>query len=165
MTAKLLALTCVIACLSAGSAVSDAAPPPTPAGNVQLSPELLSLLRAEMLGISAGVQGIPGSLATADWQAIQATSENIRASYIMEKQLTPAQAEELEQALPEGFKRLDAEFHQRAEKLGAAAAAHDPELTAFHFSRLVEICAKCHAAYAQSRFPGFASDHPPAHQH
>jgi cytochrome c556 len=83
----------------------------------------------------------------------------------MEKQLTPAQAKELEQALPEGFKRLDAEFHQRAEKLGAAAGAHDPELTAFHFSRLVESCTKCHAAYAQSRFPGFASDHPPAHQH
>jgi len=101
------------------------------------------------------------SLATANWTSIQETSTKIRASYIMEKKLTAAQTEELEQALPENFKQLDAEFHQRAEKLGMAAVAHDPELVAFQYSRLIESCALCHSAYAKSRFPGFS---PPARQ-
>ena len=65
------------------------------------------------------------ALASADWKSIHVTSKHIRASYIMEKKLTEAQAKELESALPAYFKQLDAEFHQRAAKLGAAAAAHD----------------------------------------
>lgn len=105
------------------------------------------------------------SLASADWESIQETSAKIRASYLMEKKLTPAQAKELDVALPEQFKRLDAQFHQRAERLGTAAAAHDPELVAFHYSRLLESCALCHSAYAKSRFPGFASPVQQDHHH
>ena len=118
-----------------------------------------------MREIITGVQGIAVSLASADWQAIQEASTKIRTSYIMEKKLTPAQAKELEQALPERFKQLDAEFHQRAERLGAAAAAHDSELVAFHYSRLVESCALCHAAFAKPRFPGFSSPAQQEHHH
>ena len=118
-----------------------------------------------MREIITGVQGIAVSLASADWQAIQEASTKIRTSYIMEKKLTPAQAKELEQALPERFKQLDAEFHQRAERLGAAAAAHDSELVAFHYSRLGESCALCHAAFAKPRFPGFSSPAQQEHHH
>jgi cytochrome c556 len=83
----------------------------------------------------------------------------------MEKKLTPTQAGELEKALPEQFKQLDAEFHQRAERLGAAAAVHDAELVVFHYSRLVESCVRCHSAFASKRFTGFASPLPEAHHH
>jgi|GEM_PF-869114 len=109
--------------------------PPAPQPDIKLSPDLQNLLRVEMREITTGVQGIAVSLATADWHSIQEISTKIRTSYIMEKKLTPAQAKELEQVLPEQFKQLDAEFHQRAEWLGVAAAAHDPELVAFHYSR------------------------------
>ena len=161
MTCKLLATIFVICNLASGSIDTYAAEPPAPQPGIKLSPDLQNLLRAEMREITTGVQGIAVSLATADWQSIQETSAKIRTSYIMEKKLTPAQAKELEQALPEQFKQLDAEFHQRAERLGVAAAAHDPELVAFHYSRLVESCALCHAAFAKSRFPGFS---PPVQQ-
>lgn len=109
--------------------------PPAPQPDIKLSPDLQNLLRVEMREITTGVQGIAVSLATADWHSIQEISTKIRTSYIMEKKLTPAQAMELKQVLPEQFKQLDAEFHQRAEWLGVAAAAHDPELVAFHYSR------------------------------
>ena len=79
----------------------------------------------------------------------------------MEKKLTPAQANELAQALPAEFKQLDADFHHRAEKLAWAAATHDPEIVAFAYSRLIESCAVCHSKYARSRFPGFVL---PVHQ-
>lgn len=165
MKIQLLAEIVVIGILAAGSANTHADEGNGPNQSVMLSPDLLKLLRAEMREITIGVQGVALSLATADWKSIQETSEKIRASYIMEKKLTPAQAGELEKALPTQFKQLDAEFHQRAEKLGAAAAAHDSELVAFHYSRLVESCAQCHAAYARKRFPGFASPAPQDHRH
>lgn len=163
MTRKLLATIFVICNFASGS--TYAAEPPAPQPGVKLSPELQNLLRAEMREITSGVQGIAVSLATADWQAIRETSTKIRTSYIMEKKLTPAQAKELEKALPERFKQFDAEFHQRAERLGDAAAAHDAELVAFHYSRLVESCVLCHAAYAKSRFPGFSPPAEPGHHH
>jgi hypothetical protein len=108
-------------------------------------------------------QGLALAIAIGDWSSIQSTSTSIRESYIMEKKLTPAQAEELERALPQRFKELDAEFHLRAQRLGAAAAAHDAELVAYHYSRLIESCTTCHAAYAGTRFPGFASPPPQGH--
>lgn len=105
------------------------------------------------------------SIATADWKSIQDTSMKIRASYIMEKKLTPAQAAELKTALPERFKKLDADFHNRAEKVGAAAAAHDAELVVFQYSRLLESCAGCHSEFAKSRFPKFSSAPQQVHHH
>ena len=74
---------------------------------------------------------------SANWQSIVETSTKIQASYIMERKLTEAQVNELKQALPEHFKQLDAEFHQRAVRLGAAASAHDAELVSFEYSRLI----------------------------
>ena len=165
MNTKLLATILVIGSLSTGQVNAYAAEPHASYQDVRLSPELLNLLRAEMREITAGAQGMALSLASADWESIQETSAKIRASYIMEKKLTPAQAKELDEALPEQFKRLDAQFHQRAERLGTAAAAHDPELVAFHYSRLLESCALCHSAYAKSRFPGFASPVQQDHHH
>lgn len=165
MSNKLFSAIIVIGCLSAVPVHSYAAEPPAPQEGIELSPALLNLLRAEMREIAGGVQVIALSLATADWTSIQETSTKIKASYIIEKKLTAAQAKELEQALPGHFKQLDAEFHQRAERLGVAAAAHDPELVAFQYSRLIESCALCHSAYAKSRFPGFSSPAQGDHHH
>lgn len=129
----------------------------TGAPNLALSPGLLELLRAEMLEVASGMQVIALALASGDWQAVANTSAKIRASYILEQRLTPDQIRELELALPDGFKRIDADFHRRAERLHDAAKARDPEMAAFHYSRLIESCAACHASYAQARFPGFAT--------
>ena len=160
-----LATIIAVSSLAAVSVHSYAEGPHTQQKSISLSPEVLNLLREEMREIAGGVQGVALSLATADWRSIEETSTRIRASYIMEKKLTPAQAKELADALPEQFKQLDAEFHQRAEKLGAAATAHDSELAVFHYSRLVESCVRCHASFAGKRFPGFDSPESLEHHH
>jgi len=165
MTNKLLAIFIVVGGLAAVPIHTNAAEPHVPRQDIKLSPDVLNLLRAEMGEIAGGVQGMALSLATADWKSIQETSMKIRNSYIMEKKLTAAQAKELEQALPARFKQLDAEFHQRAESLGAAATTHDPELVAFQYSRLIENCTLCHSAYAKSRFPGFSTPAQQDHHH
>lgn len=165
MKIRLMAVFLLGCSLVAGSAYTRAAEDQAAFQAVELSPDLLELLRAEMREISNGVQSVPLSLATADWESIHQTSSKISASYIMKKKLTPAQAAELKRVLPERFKRLDAEFHQRAESLGVAAAAHDSELVAFQYSRLIESCARCHSEFASKRFPGFDSRAPQGHQH
>ena len=149
--------------ISLAAVLIHAAEPAAATRSLQLSPGVKSLLTAEMVEIAGGVQGMALSIASADWASIQSTSTRIRESYIMEKRLTPGQAEELERALPERFKELDAEFHARALRLGTAAAAHDAELVVYHYSRLIDSCTACHAAYAAARFPGFAA--PTSHAH
>lgn len=151
--------------LLGGLVPANAQQPAVAAGDIQLSPQLRELLRAEMREIASGTQILSLALASADWKTVASTSAKIRASYILEKKLSAAQRHELERALPAGFKELDGDFHARAGKLGTAAAAHDSELAAFHFYRMVESCAACHASYAKSRFPGFSPETPATHRH
>lgn len=155
--------------------VPPPAPPLDPAGGrprmpfsapqgMQFSPELRDLLRAEMRELAGAVQAVALALSTADWETLVSTSAKMRASYLLETKLSASQRQEFER-LPEQFKKLDEEFHLRAEKLGYAALAHDAELVAFQFSRLLESCTVCHAAYAKPRFPGFLPSKPGAHHH
>jgi hypothetical protein len=164
MRTRLLALLVVAFCLAAGP-VNAGAAGESEQGELGLSADLLALLRTEMREIAAGVGGIALSLASADWQSIRDTSARIRDSYIMKRQLTKEQAQELKQALPAHFRHLDLDFHQRAESLRVAAASKDPALVAFRYSRLLESCAACHSAYAKSRFPGFLSSSERDHHH
>ena len=132
---------------------------------LNLSPDTRILLQAEMRELAVAGQAMVISYVSGDWKSIQHISEQIRASYVMERSLTDAQKQELADKLPERFKRLDAEFHARADKLGSAAASADSELVAFHYLRLLESCATCHSEYAASRFPGFSSLETDVHQH
>ncbi|NNM21184.1 MAG: cytochrome c [Gammaproteobacteria bacterium] len=132
---------------------------------VDLSAEVMALLRAEMAQLSAGIQSIALFIAAADWQAIAETGEKMHASYLMKKSLTQSQAMELKQKLPAEFKQLDAVFHARAKKLASAAVTEDSELVVFHYARLVETCVACHSAFASSRFPGFVKTPQAQHKH
>ena len=131
---------------------------------INLSPETLVLLQAEMRELSVASQAIVISYVSGDWTSIQRISEQIRTSYVMDQNLTDAQKQELADKLPEGFKRLDVDFHSRADRLESAAAKENSELVAFHYYRLLESCATCHSEYAASRFPGFSSSETDVHQ-
>ena len=155
----------VLVIISSGPSTVHTQEPSHSPDDFQLSQDVRSLLRAEMVEIAAAVQTVAVSLATGDWESIESISENIRASYVMEKNLSDSQRHELEDQLPDYFKRLDAEFHARAEKLGAAAATQDPETVAFQYYRLIESCTTCHATFARTRFPGFSPITPEEHRH
>lgn len=120
-----------------------------------LSEDLRTLLQQEMREVAGASQAIVMSFVSGDWESIGRVSEQIRASYVMERNLSDSQMQELEDKLPDRFKWLDMDFHARAHKLGLAAASEYPEIVAYHYYRLLETCATCHAAYAKSRFPGF----------
>lgn len=149
-------ITAVTGVLAIYCAAVPAQESPEPFGHLDLSAEVMALLGAEMREITGASQGLVFAIASGDWASLERISEQIRASYVMEKSLSPSQRDELESALPDHFKALDAEFHARAGKLGDAAVARDPEMAAYQFSRLLETCASCHARYARERFPGFS---------
>jgi hypothetical protein len=159
---NILVFLCTIALAAGPAGAREAA---ADGHELQLSPELTELLRAEMRALLNGVQSLPAGIATADWKSVADTGARIRASYILDQELTPAQRKELDLSLPEHFKRLDSDFHLEARKLEAAAANHDAQLSAFHFYRLVETCTDCHALYATVRFPGFAPADRHVHDH
>lgn len=131
--------------------------PPEAHDAIDLSPDTLMLLQAEMRELAVASQAMVISYVSGDWKSIQRIGEQIRASYVIEQNLTDAQKQELADKLPERFKRLDADFHARAARLESAAANANAELVAFHYYRLLESCAACHSEYAASRFPGFSS--------
>lgn len=162
---KALVLASVVL-LAPASGVPAAPAEPAAASHapLALSPALLELFRAEMRDLLAGTQAIAAALAVGDWEGIVATSRQMKASYVLEKKLTPAQGAELA-ALPGRFLELDAAFHARTEKLAEAALGRDPEAVAFHYGRLLETCVVCHASYAQARFPAFGGSPPGAHRH
>jgi cytochrome c556 len=153
--------------LLAAASAAGAVPPADDAGRraaLPLSPGLLELFRAEMRELSLGAQALAAALPAADWDGIAATSRRMKASYVLEKKMTPEQAKEVA-ALPERFKELDAGFHARTDRLAAAADRHDYEGAAHEYARLLETCGACHGAFAHTRFPGFGPPAPAAHHH
>ncbi len=150
-------------CIAAVPAHAAEGPAGKPA--LELSPELMELLREEMRAILSGVQAMPAAIAMADWPKIADIGSRISASYILAQKLTPEQRHELHHSLPGYFKRLDADFHAEARKLETAATQHDSQLVAFHYYRLVESCTACHAVYATERFPGFSPATDAGHHH
>jgi cytochrome c556 len=157
----ILALTVAGCCCNAVHAQET----PEPHKALGLSNDTLALLQAEMRELAVASQAMVICYVSGEWGCMQRLGEQIRASYVMEQELTDAQKQELADKLPERFRHLDAELHARADRLASAAANEDPELVAFHFFRLLETCATCHSEHAASRFPGFASSATDIHQH
>lgn len=162
---KLIRTFIALLVIAAGHAAADAQAPAPAHDDLHLSPEVRSLLQEEMREITVASQAILMSYVAGDWASIKKLSEQISASYVMARKLSASQRQELTEKLPAQFKHMDMEFHARAEKLAGAAEAGDPEIVAFHFNRLLESCASCHAAYARSRFPGFSPGATKAHGH
>jgi hypothetical protein len=117
-----------------------------------LSPELRQLFVKEMRLIDDAM----GDL-------LSAIAGKIQHSFILKQQLTEPQLHELHEKLPADFVQMDVRFHGTAGKLAATSPHRDAELAGFYYSRLVDGCVGCHAAFAPGRFPGLAaqesSDH------
>ena len=165
MKTRFPAAVLAIAGLVAVVAPARSADPQPGTRNIELSTPTLELLRQEMQLIAGDMQNLAGAISTGDWHAIREAGRRIGDSYVMAQRLTPSQAAELEAALPARFKALDAEFHARAARLSVAAGEHDIELVIFHYARLLEGCAACHAGFAADRFDGFSAREPRTHGH
>jgi replication-associated recombination protein RarA len=130
-----------------------------------LSPKLRELLKEEMRLIDSGMGDLTSAISSGDWDAAAKTAEKIQHSFILKQALTEEEARQLHAKLPDGFIKMDQDFHKTSGKLAHAARAHDPELAGFYFHRMLDACVSCHATYAPNRFPGLAAPSSEPHHH
>jgi len=136
-----------------------------PADQLQLSPALLELLKQEMNAIQQGMQALLPAIVSGNWKDAAGIGEHIQNSYIMQKQLTEAQMEELHNALPPAFLELDQSFHHTAGMLAHAARQRNAEVAGFYYYKLTDTCVACHGKFAGHRFPGLTDDAGDMQQH
>lgn len=159
-----LMLVAVVAVAQVHEHAAPRAEPPAAAsaGVAALSPEVRALLRQEMAALQGAMLELVPAMIAADWATIVHVAERIRAGFVLSRELTAAQREELTTRLPPGFLELDAEFHGLADGLESAAREERPELVTFYVYKLQDSCVGCHARHARERFPAFAPGHAPA---
>ncbi len=158
-------ITCIVvlawlhAPLSAG-----AADPPQPVAP-KLTPKLKQLFAQEMQAILRASGEILTALTAGDGATVARKGEAIRASFILERNLTPQDRKDLMAAVPAAFLDLDAAFHETAAKLAQAAHQNDRELQNFYFGRMIETCQACHRRFATDKFPAFLHEPRAVHEH
>ena len=131
----------------------------------QLSPELLGLLKKEMLAIENGMKGIISSYISGDYRTISKIAADIKNSFILKQQITEDQKHELHQKLPKTFLTKDKQFHKYAGMLEHVSQKENSELVGFYYSKLLESCIGCHSEYANHRFPEFNRKAPTSDHH
>lgn len=117
------------------------------ADTLDLSPTAHQALREDMRIIDNAMQQLASAIAAADWARV--TQQAARLRY---RDPTSANSP----ALPMRWRKLDADFRTRIDRLAGAAAAKDPVLAIYQYSRLLEGCTSCHAEFAGNSFPGFS---------
>jgi hypothetical protein len=131
----------------------------------KLSPKLRALLNKEMALIADGMGELATAISMGEWSTVEKTATKIRDSFILKQQLGKEGAEELHAKLPEGFLRMDQQFHETSGRLAYVAEVQAADLAVFYYFRMLDDCVSCHAAYAPGRFPGLAAEKGSEHGH
>ncbi len=163
-TAALIA----VALMSSGVSAADHTGPvsheePKHLSQPDLPPHLRELLKEEMRAVSDGIKSIAPAVGVGGYEAIESEAKKVESSYILNKRLSEEDVRHLDHSLPEGFKTLDFQFHNRAGALATAARERDSDLVLHHYNKLLEACVACHSQYAAARFPELTSKQPSGH--
>jgi len=136
------------------SAGQDTIEPATAA----LSGETRALLIREMQAIAQAMGLVHTAIVTGDHEMVATEAGKIHESFVLAREITPSQREEIATRLPEGFVVADRAFHELAARLAEAGGQSDPRLERLWFQEMTRACQACHADYAGSRFPGLTAD-------
>jgi len=124
---------------------------------IQLPERLMSVLRKEMQLIEAGMGQLLSHLAQGKANEAVTVAQNIHDSFILKRNLSPEELQQLVRLLPKSFVLMDHDFHGKAQKL-ATAAQHGDFATAIQlYGDMSRACVSCHALYAAGRFPMLAN--------
>lgn len=127
-----------------------AAEPVTP----KLTDKLSRLLQEEMRSVQAAMTSIHSAIVMGQHEEVAKSARQIHDSFILQQALTEQDRKDLMSAVPEGFIKLDKEFHQLSASL--AEAGRDKDTSEQHelFSKMTGNCIQCHSTYVSDRFPG-----------
>jgi len=122
-----------------------------------LPPTLQTALQQEMEQVESGMHALLSHLASGRATEAAAVARKIHDSFILEQALAADELESLEKLLPAAFLELDEAFHSSAAALVAAAERRDVAAGMTIYGELAQACVRCHAKYARTRFPDFAT--------
>tara|TARA_R100001039_G_C1823612_1_gene90477 strand:+ start:600 stop:1070 length:471 start_codon:yes stop_codon:yes gene_type:complete len=132
------------------SFAASATEPVTP----KLTDKLDRLLREEMRSIQSAMGQIHSAIVMGQHGKVAEQAQNIHDSFILQQSLTEQDRKDLMSAVPEGFIKLDKEFHQLATALAEAGRNDDTEKQNQLFGKMTGNCIQCHSTYVSDRFPG-----------
>ncbi len=132
------------------SFAASATEPVTP----KLTDKLDRLLREEMRSIQSAMGQIHSAIVMGQHGKVAEQAQNIHDSFILQQSLTEQDRKDLMSAVPEGFIKLDKEFHQLAAALAEAGRNDDTEKQNRLFGKMTGNCIQCHSTYVSDRFPG-----------
>ena len=154
LTAAILAAVLAMPTGAIPQQAGEAAEPVGP----KLPERLRGLLLREMNAIQEASVDIQLALVRGEDAAVAEQAQAIHDSFILRREMTPADREALQAAVPKAFVERDRAFHQLTGDLAAAARAGDDARQRRLFGEMVSACAACHARYATNRFPAFADE-------
>ncbi|MDV6315618.1 cytochrome c [Idiomarina sp. HP20-50] len=127
-----------------------AADPVTP----KLTDKLSRLLKQEMRSIQSAMASIHVSMVTGEHELVATQAQQIHDSFIMKQSLTEQDKKDLMSAVPEGFVKLDKDFHRLAAGLAQAAKDKDTQKQFKLYNKMTGSCIACHSKYVSDRFDG-----------
>ena len=140
----------LILLLACSSWVSPVAPPPAAELSaldtrrpLPLEPAMALHQKAQMRGHLEAVEQVTAALAASDWAAVEAAAARMGSS--------PGMLQTCERmgAGAEGFSAQAADFHRRADTIGAAARARDAGATLSALGDTLSACTSCHQTWRQ----------------
>jgi len=138
-------------------ALSTAAYAEDPVGT-KLTPRLKDLLANEMQQVAQATADLSLAIASGDHETVMTVGMAVHNSFILKQSLTDQDKKDLMGAVPPEFIALDRRFHVLAGKLAHAAEAHDSELQAVYYAKMLESCIAYHSHFATDKFPGLGAD-------
>lgn len=132
------------------SATVMAAEPVTP----QLTDKLSQLLQQEMRSVQSAMASIHTAMVTGEHDTVATSAQQIHDSFILQQSLTEQDRKDLMSAVPEGFIKLDKEFHKLAASLAEAGRKENTKKQRQLYDEMTRNCIACHGTYVSDRFPG-----------
>jgi len=137
------------------STSSLAAEPVTP----KLTDKLSQLLQKEMRAVQGGMASIHSAMVMGQHESVAENAQQIHDSFILQQELTEQDRKDLMSAVPEGFIKLDKEFHKLAASLAKAGKNQNTAEQRKLFDQMTANCIQCHGQYASDRFPDVKALH------
>ena len=107
--------------------------------------------------MQGGMASIHSAMVMGQHESVAANAQQIHDSFILQQELSEQDRKDLMSAVPEGFIKLDKEFHKLAASLAEAGRNEDTKEQHKLFSKMTGNCIQCHSKYVSDRFPGVKS--------
>lgn len=124
----------------------------------ELPSKIRTLLIKEMNAIHDATKDILDALVRGQDKIVASKAQAIHESFIMKKEMTPSDKEQLINSVPKEFIEKDRAFHKLSANLSNAAKKGNKTLQMEIFTEMVNACVNCHSHHATHRFPEFTEE-------